>query len=321
MRLLFLSISLIFIVKFMHSQGCSDAGACSVGSLELKDNSRDKTGLLIGYQQSLGLADKEALVAGTELFLEHRILKNTSLEFRLPYYVTIGNLATTSGVGDLLVSVSQHLLQSETGRLTFITGGRLKTNDADKSKDGEPLPMVYQSSLGTYDIIAGLAWQTKKWSFSVGYQHPFGANENKYLHPDSVELPDNKQYYESAYLKRGDDLMLRIQRTVTLNEKSTINFGFLPIYRIQKDEIKRNGVYEQLPGSSGITYNVFFNWYKKLGQNKQFVLTTGIPVHAREYRADGLTRTAIVSAGLIFSFHQKQDKLLQENMFDSLHQE
>jgi hypothetical protein len=286
------------------SQGCSDAGACSAGSLGLKDESAEKTKLLLGYSQSIGLADKESIVLSSELLVNHKFFPTSNLEIRVPYLITIGNLGVTSGVGDLLISISQELIQNNNAAFSLIVGGRLKTNDANKKLDGQPLPMVYQSSLGTYDIIAGLAWQSQKWSVSMAYQHPFGSNLNEYLISDSVGIPDNKRYYESAFLKRGDDLMLRIQRTVELNETSKILFGFLPIFRIQEDQIKRNGAYENLPGSSGMTYNVFFNWIKEWGHGKLFNLSAGIPVHAREYRADGLTRTVIVGAGFILKFNQ-----------------
>ncbi len=288
----------LFIGLLLKGQGCSDAGACSVGKLGLKQD--DHRELTLGYAQSIGLADKESLVFVTELGTSQTILPNTQLEMRIPYLVTVGNLGSTSGVGDLLLTLSQGLYTTEKTKVSLVLGGRLNTNDANKKLDGEPLPMVYQSSLGTNDLILGLAWQSEKWSISAGWQHSFGNNQNEYLHPDSVELPKRKQYFESAYLDRGDDLMLRIQRTEKLNEGNTIRFGFLPIYRIQEDQIKRNGVYEKLPGSSGITYNVFFNWDRKLSKTSVFNLSLGVPVHAREYRADGLTRTVIVSAGIFF---------------------
>ncbi|MCB2219191.1 MAG: hypothetical protein KQI35_02265 [Bacteroidetes bacterium] len=300
------------------SQGCSDAGACSAGSLGLKDDDLDRTKLMLGYSQSIGLADKESIVLGSELRVNHEIFPTSNLEIRVPYLVTIGNLGATSGVGDLLITFSQQVINGEKSIFTLVAGGRLKTNDTNKKLDGEALPMVYQSSLGTYDIIAGMAWQSQRWSVSIAYQHPFGSNLNEYLHPFDVELPDNKLYYESAFLKRGDDLMLRIQRTIEFNEASKIHFGFLPIYRIQEDQIKRDGVYEKLPGSSGITYNVFFNWMKELKPGKLLNLSVGIPLHARDYRADGLTRTVIVGAGLILKFNKSEG---DTNAVDDLYNE
>lgn len=320
MQRLLIILFFILVNLFAQGQGCSDAGACSAGSLDLKEDS-ELTALTVGYSQVIGLADKESLVLESDLRLSHRIFQNTFLEARIPYMVTIGNLGTTSGVGDLMLTLSQILHQGENGAFTVVAGGRLYTNDANKKINGDPLPMVYQSSLGTNDLITGLAWQSPKWSFSLGYQHSFGNNQNEYLNPVSEELPESELYYESAFLKRGDDLMLRIQRTVDMNERSVIRFGFLPIYRMQEDQIKRDGVYEKLPGSKGFTYNLFFNWDRELAPGKIFNITVGFPVHAREYRADGLTRTAIASVGLRFNFHQIKavqpvDKLIEPLKMD-----
>jgi len=322
MRFTFLILLLSLLIQRVHGQGCSDAGACSAGSLSLKNESTAEPDLQLGYSQTFGLADKESLVLNSELFVSHQLFSTTSLEFRIPYQITFGKLATTSGVGDLLVTLSQEMMEKKSSALTLVLSGRLKTNNSSKKTGDQPLPMVYQSSLGTNDIIAGLAWQSKKWSFSLAYQHPFGSNQNEYLHPDSIDLPERKLYNESAFLKRGDDLMVRIQRTLVLNESSTIRFGFLPIFRLREDQVKRGGVYESLPGSSGITYNLFFNWHRNLNENTLLTLTTGFPVHARAYRADGLTRTAVIGAGLIFRFYKKDKEISpMNNLFDQLEQD
>jgi hypothetical protein len=298
-------ILLIFTGIYQVSgQGCGDAGACSAGSLGLHESGQNETRFWMGYAQSIGLADKESLVLSTDLTINHRLFHNTGLEVRIPYLVTIGNLGTTSGPGDLLVSLSQVVFQEKKSAFSIVAGGRIKTNESDKEMDGEPLPMVYQSSLGTHDIFAGIAWHSGDWSLSLAYQHPFGSNKNEYLRPDSMEIPENKQYFESAFLKRGDDLVLRFQRAFNIHPAGQVVTGILPVYRIQQDEIRRNGNYEKLPDSDGITINLYFNWIRQIDENKQFNISAAFPVYTRKYRADGLTRTAIVSAGLIFKFRQ-----------------
>jgi hypothetical protein len=297
-----LIVVIILLGYNAFSQGCSDAGACSAGSLRLRDYGQNGTRFLMDYTQSIGLADKESLVLSTELTMSHRLSSTTGFEVRIPYLVTIGNLGSTSGVGDLLVSVSHVILHTGKSAYSVVAGGRFFSNDASKKIDGQPLPMVYQSSLGTNDIITGLAWHSEKWRLSLAYQHPFGSNQNEYLHGDSIHLPDNKRYFESAYLKRGDDLMLRVQRTFNYNPASQMAVGMLPVYRLQPDEIRRNGSYEKLSGSEGLTFNLYFNWLWYLDENKQIKVSSAFPVFARKYRADGLTRTAIISAGLIFQF-------------------
>ena len=45
---------------------------------------------------------------------------------------------------------------------------------------------------------------------TVGYQHAFNANRNGFLYNAWPNLPEDTPYFESAQLKRGDDLILRI---------------------------------------------------------------------------------------------------------------
>ena len=134
----------------------------------------------------------------------------------------------------------------------------------------------------------------KTWDFYVAYQHPFGRNENKYLHPPG-ETDEKKLYYESAYLKRGDDIALRVQKTFYLKNRQSLQPGIMPIYRIQKSTIIKNDREVTLDGSDGLTLNLYLTYVKKLKNNALIYLTAAAPVIDRNYRADGLTRNFVVS--------------------------
>ncbi|MBN1340646.1 MAG: hypothetical protein JXA03_15055 [Bacteroidales bacterium] len=300
---------LIAITTGSMAQGCSDAGACSVGDLRLSGRLSDdeQPDLSIQYRQSIGLADKYSVVSFTSVRVSHMILQTTRLEAMLPFQATFGNLATTSGVGDLLVSLSQAVFRRDNSRISLVAGGRFRSNDSDKSSGGIPLPMVYQTSLGTNDIIAGLNYILRGWRFGFAYQHPFGANNNGYLLVPGT--PGNKSYFESAYLKRGDDIMLRVEKAEYGKGKNSYSYGLLSFYRLQKDQIKRNDVYEQLNESDGLTLNIFFAWFRNFGRNKTFSLTGGFPALARHNRPDGLTRTLIVNGGVSFRFQNKDRRM------------
>ena len=297
--IIFLTIVLIIINLFSivstNGQGCSDAGACSIGSMdEVSGNKVESPKFKLSYDQNFGLGEKFILISTTSLIVEHRFTKSTSFVARIPFIFTTGNLGNSSGIGDVLVSFIQQLLHKHDSQLGILIGGKLRTNNADFSFNDKALPMAYQTSLGTYDIIAGIQYIYKTWDFYLAYQHPFGRNNNQYLHPEG-ETNESKLYYESAYLRRGDDLAFRVQKTFYLKNKQSLQPGIMPIYRLQKSEIIKNDQNILLDGTNGLTLNLYLTYVKKLKKNALLYLTVAAPVIDRSYRADGLTRNFVIS--------------------------
>lgn len=297
---LVLCLFIFSLASTASAQGCSDAGACSISSLNVYDEAPtlNKTKVHFVMEQSFGLGEKFVFISQTTAGLQYLLFKSTLIELRIPFIFTYGNLGQTSGVGDLLLSVNQRLFRKNNRQLHLLVAGRLKSNAADFSYGGSPLPMVYQTSLGTYDAIAGLLYTVSYWDFYTAYQHSFGRNKNDYLVRDTT-LPANKKYFESAQLKRGDDVYFRLRRTLLLKNENSITLTLLAIYRIQKDEIIKNDKTVLLDGSQGLTLNLGFTWSKKLKKGQTMDLMLSFPVIDRDYRADGLTRNLVV--GLRFS--------------------
>ncbi|RLD31933.1 MAG: hypothetical protein DRJ02_03450 [Bacteroidetes bacterium] len=293
-KLIFL-IFLIFASSLSRGQGCSDAGACSVDILDFNSDEKKQTRkVTLSFDQSFGLGEKFIFIAQSTLGVQYKITPSTRTELRVPYIFTYGNLGYTYGVGDLILSLSQDFFRDKNYQLTGIVGSRIKTNNADLSLDEQPLPMAYQTSLGTYDIIAGLQYARMKWNFYFAYQHPFGRNENEYLVPEN-ETDPNKQYYESAYLKRGDDLYARARYNLKLKSPGSFIFTLLAIYRLQKSEIIKNDVNTVLDGSQGVTLNLGATYSKPIKNGRQLSFQLAFPVIDRDYRADGLTRNLVIS--------------------------
>lgn len=291
------NILVLLVVVFVHGlisgQGCSDAGACSIGSMDQQEDA-DLPKIKLSYDQSFGLGEKFIFISQSAITLEHRIFKNTSYIVRVPFIFTTGNLGNSSGIGDVLVSVVQQVYQKNRSQLGFLLGAKLKSNNSGFSFNGNPLPMAYQTSLGTYDIIGGVQYIWKTWNFYLAYQHPFGRNNNQYLNNPAITDP-KKIYYESAQLKRGDDLAFRMQKDFGLKKQQTLQTGIMAIYRIQKSEIVKNDENVVLAGTRGITLNLFLTFAKRLKSNEIIYITAAFPVVERAYRADGLTRNFVLS--------------------------
>ena len=279
----------------LYAQGCSDAGACSIGSLDEVET--EETGLprfKISFDQSFALGEKFTFISQTSIALDLRVGRSTSIVVRTPFIFTSGNLGNSSGIGDVLVSVIQQLYKNDQSQFGVLLAGKLKSNNANFSFAGNPLPMAYQTSLGTYDIIVGGQYLWKTWDFYLAYQHPFGRNENGYLN-NPLETDKSKIYFESAHLKRGDDLALRVQKTFHLKNDQSLLPGIMPIYRLQKSEIVKNDQHVLLDGSDGLTLNLYLTYVKKLKSNTLLYLTGAFPLIDRDYRADGLTRNFVIS--------------------------
>ena len=294
-RLLVFLVFLIPLNLLVSGQGCSDAGACSVDILNFSPGHEQKTRkITLSFDQSFALGEHFIFISQSTLGVQYKITKTTRAELRVPFIFTYGNLGYTYGAGDLIISLSQDFFKDKNYQVTGIIGSRLKVNNADFTFDGQPLPMAYQTSLGTYDIITGVQYSRMKWNFYVAYQHPFGRNENRYLVPPGETNPD-KQYFESAYLKRGDDLYARLRYHLALKSDRSLIFTLLSIYRIQKSEIIKNDQNVVLDGSNGLTMNPGITYSTALKNDRKLSLQLAAPVIDRNYRADGLTRNVIIS--------------------------
>ena len=290
-----LLIILLLFPIFLNSygQGCSDAGACSIESLNFNDASKTEShNLKLNIEQTFAAGEKFVFISQTTIGIQYKLFKNSLIELRVPFIFTSGNLGHSSGVGDLLISINQTLLSTNKSRLNIILASRLKSNNADKSFNGSALPMAYQTSLGTYDLIIGSIYSIPNWDFYFAYQHSFGGNNNGYLIND-YSLPDNQQYYESNQLKRGDDVYLRGRRFFNLKNGNQILANALFIYRVEKDEILKNDEYIHLNGSEGLTVNLAVTYSKKLKKHRKLDFSLAFPVIDKDYRSDGLTRNVV----------------------------
>ncbi len=293
MRLLLIALYLILQSLVLKGQGCSDAGACSIQTFDFEDDlSSPQRKISLSFDQNVALGEKFIFISQSTLGVQYSITSYTRVELRIPFIFTYGNLGYTSGVGDMILSVSQDFFRDKKFQLTGVLGGRLKTNNSNFSFDNQPLPMAYQTSLGTYDIILGTQYTRAKWNLYIAYQHPFGRNASEYLVPE-YETDQDKQYFESAHLKRGDDLYLRAQYNLSLKKHNSIKFNLLTIYRIQKSEIIKNDENIILDGSNGLTVNPGIIYSKQLKNTHELSFLLAFPIIDRAYRADGLTRNII----------------------------
>ena len=283
------------------SQGCSDAGFCSAGSMKAGANINDFSS---GFQitEIIGLGEEHVFISTTQIELKLLTHANGRVNIRAPFTFVSGDLGNNAGFGDLQVSYTLRKIVNDSLTWAFVAGFKYFSGDSDAlNKDDLPLPMPYQTSLGTNDLIFGVNMFYRKWHFAMGYQRVFGTNKNQFTHKAWNNDTHAVEYFESGFLERGDDIMMRFQRMVE-REKATWTFGLLPIYRLQKDIIEIDSVRVPLNGSNQLTLNINVGSSMPLSDKSVLKFNLGFPTLFRKVRADGLTRLLVFSSAVEFKF-------------------
>ena len=295
-----LLLFLILTLNQGYAQGCSDAGVCSV-SQQFDSSPAEKMAHHLSLTPSIGLGDQQSWVFSSVLSYQLQTHSGWSFGLALPYSSTFGNMTTTSGIGDLILSVNIPLWKNENQQISWLIAGKIATGDANQMYQDQALPMIYQQSSGTNDLITSLQWNVQSWLVAAGYQHAFNANKNEFLASDFPMDSDAAKYHSSAYLKRGDDVMFRIEKRFKGKGKSSFRAGALPIFRIQADEIKEEDIYHEIANSTGLTLNLYTSWKYQITEQFYTEFQLAAPPITREVRADGTTRSFLVNLRLAFS--------------------
>ncbi|MFM7429042.1 MAG: hypothetical protein ACKO1F_03990 [Flammeovirgaceae bacterium] len=191
-------IALLALAQFSFGQGCSDAGFCTMGAMKpdqpynKKVQLRLRTMELSFYRGTTTLTP--VIYVATADFNFSLNQKNT-VQLKVPYQFVSGRLANTGSVGDISLCFTRNIFSSDKFDLNLSVGGKIPTNQSDKSVDGRPLPMYYQTSLGTYDFITGLSLINRKWLFATGIQIPLNENNNQFIWSAWKET-DEKAYVD-----------------------------------------------------------------------------------------------------------------------------
>ncbi|HYG17314.1 MAG TPA: hypothetical protein VD816_00230 [Ohtaekwangia sp.] len=308
---LFYPCTLLLLVSCMNvwAQGCSDAGFCTMGAMKPDQPFNKKIALKLRSMEVSfyrGTTTLSPIVYVATADLNFSLNSRTSFQLKLPYQAVEGTLGKTSGMGDISLCFTRNIYSHEKFDVQLSVGTKIPTGRSDKAVDGLPLPMYYQTSLGTYDFITGVSVITRKWLFATGIQHPFNKNNNQFLWTEWQNGPENIEYvnrYDNAReLKRGTDVMLRVERNFRF---SRLNFsiGLLPIFRVTKDEIAdATGERFKPDGASGMALSGIFTTGYNFNVRSGIKLLLGHKIVQRDENADGLTREFVSSISYCYRF-------------------
>lgn len=289
------------------AQGCSDAGFCTVGAIKAGQAKAD-TAMQhrISLLSAIGQGDDGVLVLTNALQYEWQWKPAWLLQARLISNYATGNLGSTAGLGDAIVALSHQRALRGKWSVAYSLGLKLPLQQANASEGGRPLPMQYQPSLGTLDVIAGIALQNNRFHLAAGWQQPLTQrNKNGFL---PVYWGNNEaagNYPPSNQLRRRADVLLRGSYALLNSGRLHWQAGLLGIYHLGQDRYTdpfATQPLKSIEGSDGLTLNLTSHWQYKLGQRLAVGLTAAVPLQVRTVRPDGLTRSWVLAPELSFRF-------------------
>ena len=301
------SLLFILIILAIHhqvkSQGCSDAGFCTIGALQPQQLSDTTFKNNFKLALSYGQGEQGVTIFQTIPEFEFRFFKNNSIQLKAPFLFINGNLGSNNGVGDISFSITQTLKKTQKLKFSVTAGTKIATGKSDREKNNLPLPMPYQTSLGTYDIILGTSLHYLKWNLGLGFQEVLSnKNENKFLHSAYSNNADAQKYFESNFLDRGNDALLRIEKSFIL-KKLNLSPGLLAIYHLQESSlIDDAGNPVTIKNSDGLTLNITGNAQYNFSNGTGMNFSLGFPAVVRKVRPDGLTRHFVFVAAFNYGF-------------------
>jgi hypothetical protein len=290
-------IGIPFISIPAYCQGCSDAGFCTLGSLKHNADSAARKHK-ITILSAIGVGDEGVVVVTPALQYDLHVTAQWVVQGKVTANYASGNLGTATGAGDVFLTAVHSSILHTRWKKSWLIGGKFPLHPGNLTHMGRPLPMQYQSSLGTIDFIAGITISDKRWQFSAAWQQPLsGINRNNFL-PVYWDTPEASAYPSTNDFNRRGDVLARGSRTFFPGKKVTINAGLLAIYHLAEDtyidaSIRNTPI--PLEGSHGLTLNITTAVLFTLNDNVKIGLTAGAPVVVRDVRPDGLTRSFVLA--------------------------
>ncbi len=278
---------------FLRGQGCSDAGFCTLSSFKpnhLSEQTELPNQLKFGV--SIGKADHSISVIGNYLEYSRQIRSKFGVNAKLSSLAQSGNGISVFGLSDIYCNFNYMAVSN----LQFSLGMKIPLTDGNQTKNNLPLPMDYQSSLGTFDLIVGLTYEIANIQFALAWQHPLTKNKNAFI-PEDYPIGSELRSFDITYqYERSGDVLARISYPIKLSEKLKITPGLLPVYHLDDDKFSTaKGIKGVYVDSKGLTLNgnLYVDYLINSKHAVQFNI--GIPFVVRDSRPDGLTRSFVAA--------------------------
>jgi hypothetical protein len=276
-----------------NGQGCSDAGFCTINAL--KPNSTAQAAATYNQVKAgafFGNGDQAVSAYGLYVEYNKQVNRRFGFDARLTTLAQSGNGIAVMGLSDFFATANYNI----TDNVKLTLGTKIPLSAANKRYNNLPLPMDYQSSLGTWDAIVGIGFAIKKVQINVALQQPLTDNKNQFLasaYPANSKL---RNFQSTNQFKRSGDVLMRLSYPVPLNAKLKLTPSVLPIYHLTNDRFTdEQNEKNTITGSQGITLNGNLYFDYQLNQTNSLQLNVGVPFIVRDNRPDGLTRSFVAN--------------------------
>lgn len=291
---------LVFSTK-LFSQGCSDAGFCSLQSATIPTHEQTQfVAVSAGY--AAGFEDLKY----TNASLEYGFVANKNWRFgsKLTFVNAEGTLGNNSGLGDLILSSNYALSKNNAQDWQFLLATKIPLGTANNKNDGGfALPLDYQNSLGTLDLIIGANLVLDKtWELGSGFQIPIVRSSiNEF---ETTAISSSNKFVNTKNYSRKADVLIRFGYFYNLQKtKLQLKPNILAIYHLANDtfQLIENQTVD-IVGSKGLTLNGGLVSTYMVSTKTQLELTAAMPFVVRDVRPDGLTRSFVVNLQYKISF-------------------
>lgn len=295
-KVLFLLSAVISIN--LYSQGCSDAGFCSLYNTaplsSLFEKRTNINSMRVGF--SYGKSDNNINVYNPFIEYARSINKNIAINAKINFLAHSGNAIETGEIGDVFLTGDFNLEPD----FKVTTGFKIPLHLGNKIKKGVILPMDYQPTLGTLDFLFAIQKSFNNLGLGIGFQMPLTQNDNKF---NSNNFVSSEDFQTTNGYFRNPDLWFRLAYEMNLNNKITLIPSVLPIFHLAEDSyINSFGQRTKINGSSGTTLNTSIQLDYKICKNTIVGLNGALPIVTRSARPDGLTRKYVLTLDYRVSF-------------------
>lgn len=289
----------LLLINFAYSQGCSDAGICTINKGFQQGEITFKNDLEISAIYSLGEAD--LVYVSPYVSYTKRFNERYSFTSKVTFSTATGSFGTRSQFGDAFLVGNYVFKEKNNRQWSALLGFKFPFTASNLKINGYSLPLDYQSSLGTIDVFVGTNYRYKKWNFNLALQLPvINLNKNSYF----SEYAGSDDFPSTNLFQRQPDALIRTTYMIqTLNKRISFKPNLLFIYHLGEDSFENIfGQREHIKGSDGLTINGnLLTSYKLTGQS-QIELSLAAPFVVRTIRPDGLTRSFVVGLQYQYSF-------------------
>jgi hypothetical protein len=299
MKKLLFSIALLIFATLTNAQGCSDAGICSIAHGFQADEKKFNDNIEVATIFGAGESDVNYFspyVTYTKSFNE-----KIALSAKVTFSTANGSFGTRSAFGDAYLIGNYTFKEKTNSQWSTLVGLKFPLNSSNLKINDHPLPMDYQSSLGTFDLFIGTNFKFKNWDFNTAVQIPvFNINKNSYF----KEYSGTDDFPSTNLFERRADALFRTTYSIkTQNKKFVFKPNVLFIYHLGEDSFETIfGARESIQGSDGLTINGNLISSYIINEQNSIELSLATPFVVRDVRPDGLTRSFVAGLSYKYSF-------------------